>query len=109
MADHLGYEKGHPTGWGSGNNRNGNYPKTIQTDAGTVGVEMPRDRNTTFAITDVFLRQILLDQFGDNPVIDVQPRSAKSHGHGRALLPTVTEGNRRGYAAGPIDHRDGLR
>ena len=43
MADHLGYEKGDPAGWGSGNNRNGNYPKTIQTDAGTVGVGMPRD------------------------------------------------------------------
>lgn len=48
LADHLGYEKGDPAGWGSGNNRNGNYPKTIQTDAGTVGVEMPRDRNATF-------------------------------------------------------------
>ena len=23
MADHLGYEKGDPAGWGSGNNRNG--------------------------------------------------------------------------------------
>ena len=43
MADHLGYEKGDPAGWGSGNNRNGSYPKTVQTDAGTVGVEMPRD------------------------------------------------------------------
>ena len=33
MADHLGYEKGDPAGWGSGNNRNGSYPKTVQTDA----------------------------------------------------------------------------
>ena len=48
MADQLGYEKGDPAGWGSGNNRNGSYPKTVQTDAGTVGVEMPRDRNATF-------------------------------------------------------------
>ena len=30
MADHLGYEKGDPAGWGSGNNRNGSYPKTVQ-------------------------------------------------------------------------------
>jgi len=30
MVDHLGYEKGDPAGWGSGNNRNGSYPKTIQ-------------------------------------------------------------------------------
>jgi len=48
MTDHLGYEKGDPAGWGSGNNRNGSYPKTVQTDAGTVPVEMPRDRNSTF-------------------------------------------------------------
>ena len=48
MVDHLGYEKGDPAGWGSGNNRNGSYQKTIQTDAGTVGVEIPRDRNATF-------------------------------------------------------------
>ena len=48
MTDHLGYEKGDRAGWGSGNNRNGSYPKNVQTDAGTVGVEMPRDRNATF-------------------------------------------------------------
>ena len=48
MTDHLGYERGDPTGWGSGNNRNGSYPKTVQTDAGTVPVEMPRDRNASF-------------------------------------------------------------
>jgi len=48
MTDHLGYEKGDPAGWGSGNNRNGSYAKTVQTDAGTVPVEMPRDRNATF-------------------------------------------------------------
>jgi putative transposase len=48
MTGHLGYEKDDPAGWRSGNNRNGSYPKTLQTDAGTVGVEMPRDRNATF-------------------------------------------------------------
>jgi putative transposase len=48
MTDHLGYEKSDPVGWGSGNNRNGSYPKTVQTDAGTVPVEMPRDRNASF-------------------------------------------------------------
>ena len=48
MTDHLGYEKGDRAGWGSPNNRNGSYPKNVQTDAGTVGVEMPRDRNATF-------------------------------------------------------------
>ena len=32
MTDHLGYEKGDPGGWGSGNNRNGTTPKTVLTD-----------------------------------------------------------------------------
>ena len=44
MADHLGYETCDTTGSSSGNTRNGSYPNTVQTDAGTVGVEMPRDR-----------------------------------------------------------------
>jgi putative transposase len=48
LTDDLGYEKGDPAGWGSGNNRNGSYTKTVQTDAGSVPVEMPRDRNATF-------------------------------------------------------------
>lgn len=48
MADHLGYEKGDRAGWGTGNNRNGTYPKTVLTDAGGVGVAIPRDRNGTF-------------------------------------------------------------
>lgn len=48
MAEHLGYEKGDPAGWGSGNNRNGAYEKTVQTDAGSVPVVMPRDRESSF-------------------------------------------------------------
>lgn len=48
MTDHLGYEKGDAAGWGSGNHRNGSYGKTVHTDAGSVPVEMPRDRNASF-------------------------------------------------------------
>jgi len=48
MSDHLGYEKGDPAGWGSGNNRNGSYPKTVLTDAGGVPLQVPRDRNGSF-------------------------------------------------------------
>jgi putative transposase len=48
MSEHLGYEKGDPAGWGSGNNRNGSYEKSVQTDAGTVPVLMPRDRESSF-------------------------------------------------------------
>jgi transposase-like protein len=48
LADHLGYDKHEITGRGSGNNRNGSYPKTITTEIGPVQVDMPRDRNGTF-------------------------------------------------------------
>ncbi|MFI1169891.1 IS256 family transposase [Streptomyces sp. NPDC020801] len=48
MADHLGYEAGDPAGRGSGNSRNGSYPKTLTTVAGPVTVEVPRDRRAEF-------------------------------------------------------------
>lgn len=49
MADHLGYDAGDPAGHGSGNSRNGHNRKTVLTTAGPVGLEVPRDRNGTFA------------------------------------------------------------
>lgn len=45
---HLGYEKGSPSGRGSGNSYNGATPKTLKTDLGDIRVEMPRDRNSSF-------------------------------------------------------------
>ncbi len=48
MADHLGYEFGDPAGRGSGNSRNGTYPKTVITEIGDVTLEVPRDRAGTF-------------------------------------------------------------
>ncbi|MFF7234693.1 IS256 family transposase [Streptomyces sioyaensis] len=44
LSDHLGYEAGDPAGRGSGNNRNGSYPKTVTTTAGPVELDVPRDR-----------------------------------------------------------------
>jgi len=44
----LGYEEGDPAGRGSGNSRNGTYPKTVLTDIGSVELDIPRDRNGTF-------------------------------------------------------------
>ena len=49
LTDHLGYEKGDPGGNGSGNSRNGTTPKTVGTEVGDVGLDRPRDRNSTFA------------------------------------------------------------
>jgi putative transposase len=48
MADHLGYEPHDRAGFGSGNSRNGSYPKTVSTEIGDNTIQVPRDRNGTF-------------------------------------------------------------
>lgn len=48
LTDHLGYEKHDPAGRGSGNSRNGTTPKTVLTDVGAIGMDVPRDRNGEF-------------------------------------------------------------
>jgi putative transposase len=48
MTDHLGYDKHSAQGRGSGNSRNGLTGKTVQTTAGPIDVEVPRDRNGSF-------------------------------------------------------------
>ena len=45
LTDHLGYEKHHPCGRGSGNSRNGSTSMRVHTDVGTVDVAVPRNRN----------------------------------------------------------------
>ncbi|MCP4962239.1 MAG: IS256 family transposase, partial [Actinomycetia bacterium] len=48
ITDHLGYEPHAVEGRGTGNSRNGYYPKTVRTEVGDVRVEVPRDRNGSF-------------------------------------------------------------
>jgi putative transposase len=48
LEDHLGYQRYAPEGRGSGNSRNGSYPKTVSTEIGDVEVVMPRERNGSF-------------------------------------------------------------
>jgi putative transposase len=48
LTDYLGYEKGDPAGIGTPNSRNGSTPKTVQTEVGPVGLDVPRDRNSSF-------------------------------------------------------------
>jgi len=48
LSEHLGYEPHAVEGRGSGNSRNGSYPKTVSTDVGKVGLRVPRDRNGSF-------------------------------------------------------------
>ena len=51
LTEHLGYEKHDAQGRGSGNSRNGHYPKTVSTIGGDIEVSMPRDRAGTFVPT----------------------------------------------------------
>ena len=61
LTDHLGYEAGDPAGAGSGNSRNGMTPKRLATEAGHIGLEVPRDRNGDFAPRTVRKGQRRLD------------------------------------------------
>ena len=68
MAEHLGYEPYDPSGRGSGNNRNGSYPKTVKTEIGDVRLEVPRDREGTFEPVTVPKYQRRLDGLADNVI-----------------------------------------
>jgi transposase-like protein len=48
LTEHLGYERHAPDGRGSGNSRNGTFPKTVTTEIGEVALRVPRDRAGTF-------------------------------------------------------------
>ena len=55
MDEHLGYVKHDPAGKGSGNSRNGSSTKRIISDSGTVEIDTPRDRDSSFS--PVFVRK----------------------------------------------------
>jgi putative transposase len=48
ITHHLGYDKHDAKGHNSGNSRNGKSKKTLKGDFGTLPIEVPRDRNSTF-------------------------------------------------------------
>src|SRR5215472_13344151 len=45
LTHHLGYQKHDPSGYHSGNSRNGATAQTVKGDFGEIHVETPRDRN----------------------------------------------------------------
>jgi transposase-like protein len=57
MDAHLGYGRHGPAGRDGGNSRNGHRAKTVLTEAGPVQVEVPRDRDASFAPKIVAKRQ----------------------------------------------------
>jgi putative transposase len=48
LTHHLGYPKHDPRGQNSGNSRNGKSRKTLKGDFGSLTIEVPRDRNSSF-------------------------------------------------------------
>src|ERR1700722_1114674 len=54
---HLGYAKHDPAGRDGQNSRNGHRAKTVLTDVGPVEIDMPRDRDASFAPKIVAKRQ----------------------------------------------------
>lgn len=48
LTDHLGYDPHQEPPGGAGNTRNGFTPKTVQTTAGPVQIQRPRDRNGSY-------------------------------------------------------------
>jgi putative transposase len=57
LDGHLGYEKNDPAGRNGGNSRNGHRAKTVLTEAGPVGISVPRDRDSSFEPVIVAKRQ----------------------------------------------------
>jgi putative transposase len=48
LTSHLGYELGDSAGLGSPNSRNGHTSKTVQSEIGPLGLDVPRDRQSSF-------------------------------------------------------------
>jgi hypothetical protein len=65
LAEHLGYDKHDPLGRNRGNSRNGKRAKTVLTDSGEVAVEVPRDRDGSFAPVIVAKRQRRLSSIAE--------------------------------------------
>ena len=57
MDEHLGYGKHEAAGRNGANSRNGKRGKTLLTEVGPVGIEVPRDRDGSFAPQVVAKRQ----------------------------------------------------
>jgi putative transposase len=65
LTEHLGYERHDAAGDNSGNSRNGKSKKTLKGDFGELPLEVPRDRNATFAPQIVPKGQTRFDGFDD--------------------------------------------
>jgi putative transposase len=65
LTHHLGYDKHDPKGNHSGNSRNGKSKKTLKGEFGSLPIEVPRDRNSTFEPQIVPKGQTRFEGFDD--------------------------------------------
>lgn len=65
LSHHLGYEKHSPEGKNSSNARNGNSRKTLKGDFGSLPIDVPRDRDSSFEPKIVPKGQTRFDGFDD--------------------------------------------
>jgi transposase-like protein len=73
MVAHLGYEKHAVEGRNRGNSRNGKGSKRVETENGTLAIEVPRDREGTFEPQLIRKRQRRLSDF-DEKVLSLYAR-----------------------------------
>jgi hypothetical protein len=119
MTDHLGYQPHAVEGRGSGNSRNGSYPKTVTTDIGQVDLQVPRDRNASFDPVTVPKGQRRLDGLTGNIISlyakglttgDIQAHLAEIYGTdvSRDTISRITGRGGRGHGrlAEPAPRRD---
>jgi putative transposase len=102
MDAHLGYRKHGRAGDGGGNSRNGHRDKTVLTEAGPVGISVPRDRDASFAPAIVAKRQRRLSGVDDRVISlvakglttgEVQAHLAEIYGAqvSRETISTITD------------------
>jgi putative transposase len=73
LTQQLGYEKHDPAGYGRGNSRNGTSEKTLKGKNGEITIEVPRDRQGTFAPQFVAKHQTRFDGF-DEKILSMYAR-----------------------------------
>ena len=73
MTNHLGYEKHQTTFGKTSNSRNGKSQKTVKTEIGDIGINVPRDRNSEFEPQIVKKHQRRFEGF-DSQIISMYAR-----------------------------------
>lgn len=102
LSEHLGYEHGQAPPGGAGNARNGTTAKTIHTEHGSVRIDQPRDRKSSFEPQIIPKHQRRFDGFDDKiiamygrgmTVRDIRAHLAELYGVevGHDLISRVTD------------------